>query len=59
MDKAERDKIEASLPEDRRFRMSAVMTDAARQVVYRTYCTRHTAKGYIAWEDIMAADDAK
>lgn len=63
MDKAERDRIEASLNENHRFRMPAAMTDAARQAAYRTYCTRHAEKGYIAWEDICAcfraADDAK
>lgn len=63
MDKIERDRIEAALPEDRRFRMPASMTDAMRQAAYRTYCARHTEKGCIAWADICAcfraADDAK
>lgn len=63
MDKAERDRIEASLPENRRFRMPAYMTDAMRQAAYRTYCVRLNEKKYIAWDDIcacfMAADNAQ
>lgn len=54
MDKAERDKIEATLPPSRRFKMPPEMTDEMRRAAYGAYCDRLNEKGYIAWEDVCA-----
>ena len=54
MSKDERDRIEATLDPDRRFKMPPEMTDEMRSAAYQAYCERSAEKGYMAWEDICA-----
>lgn len=53
MDKVERDRIEARLPPDRKFKMPPQMTNAMRGAANDSFCKSYIANnGKIDWEDV-------